>query len=946
MTAPSRAFLTSRVARRVFLLFVVSALVPLALMVLLSMTHVRGALIEQGERRLAADAKAYATAAYGRLLDASDVAGLAVESRADRPDERVALQPFDGLAHLAADGRVTHLGGRAIDFVPTAQERARLDAGLRTLRMTNETGSEQRIVVIVPLGESRARGWALAGLREEYVWGERDGWPASVEFCVIDQVTLSPIFCPGSWSREAASRAAEEGVSSPVKSVAWENAGTPVRSVSWGHFLNAEFGAEDWIVLATQPEDELLKSAVAFRSVFIPAAVLALLAVIWLSLRLIRSTLTPLEQLAEATRRVAVHDFESSVKTDRTDEFGELATAFNAMTRRLGRQFRALNTLAEIDREILSSHNVEHVMQAVLDHMCTLVSAKAVGVVLLDQDNRMLARTSIVRPARGQDVTTFRAAVTNEDHAFLQREPAGTWIEAESAHPECVDAIFDRDVRTAYAHPIVWREALCGSLVFGFTERIGLSDEEETQIREVAARMAVAISSAWRDAQLYAQAHYDSLTGLPNRLLFLDRLSQYVVRCQREATRFALLFIDLDHFKNVNDTQGHSRGDLVLADAAGRLLRCVRSSDTVARLGGDEFAIMLGELARPGEVDRVVQQVLTGLSMPFVLDGQQTHLGASIGVAIFPGDGASAEELLRNADTAMYRAKANGRAQVVFYEERMNREAQERVSLDRELRLALQRDELELHYQPQLDLGTGRIVAAEALIRWRHPERGLVLPDRFISVAEESGLIEDIGRWVFREVCRQDRSFRAHGVVLNRLAANASARELHQPDFVAFVQATMREFDTVAASLEIEVTESLLVQRVADVRRVLDALKACGLTIALDDFGVGFASMASLRDFPFDVVKIDKSFVAGLPDCTHSVAIVTATITISRALGKKVIAEGVESAAQLALLRELGCDYAQGYFIARPMMAEAFVRFMLTKRCSSAARPVEGVMLD
>jgi diguanylate cyclase (GGDEF)-like protein len=936
---PARSFLAGRVARRFFLLFVLAALVPLALMVALSTTHVRGTLIEQGERRLATDAKSYGAAAFGRLLDASDVARLTTVTSAERPGERLALQPFDGLTRMSPDGRATRIAGRTTDFAPTAEERARLRSGLRVLRASRAGEATRRIVIAVPLGADPARGWAVASLRPAYLWGDRDDWPGKVEFCVIDAATLAPIHCPGLPPDESTRRALAERTSANATSVAWESEGTALRSMAWGQFLKAEFGVEEWIVIATQPEDDLLRSTVAFHSVFVPTAVLALLVVGWLSLRLIRWTLTPLERLTEATRRVGAHDFAALVEVDRADEFGELASAFNAMTERLGRQFTALSTLAAIDREILSSHDMEHVMRPVLRHMRTLVPASAVGMLLHDQEDRSLGRLCILRDGAAGDLEAHRVLIGSSEREALQRDHAGAWIVAEPDVPGSLRAILDHDVHAVYVHPIIWREGPCGCLVFGFGGQVGLNDEELQQIRELAARMAVAISSAWRDAQLYAQAHFDSLTGLPNRLLFLDRLSQHVVRCEREGARFALLFIDLDHFKNVNDTQGHSHGDVVLAEAARRLLRCVRASDTVARLGGDEFAVTLAELARPGEVDRVVRKILASLAKPFVADGQQSYLGASIGVAVFPGDGAGAEELLRNADTAMYRAKANGRGQVAFYEEKMNREAQERVSLDRELRIALARGDLVLRFQPQVDLRTGAIAGAEALIRWHHAERGTVMPDVFIPVAEASDLIEDIGRWVIRAVCRQDRDFRRQGVTLGRLSVNASVRELHHADFVGFVQRTMQEFGTSANSLEIEVTETLLVERVAEVRRVLDRLKAAGLTIALDDFGVGFASMASLRDFPFDVVKIDKSFVAGLPDSAHSVAIVTATIAISRALGKKVIAEGIETDAQLELLRKMGCDYAQGYVVAPPMAPEAFVDFMRAAD-RVAARPV------
>lgn len=939
MTRPVTAFFSGRLARRFFLMFVLSALVPLVLMVALSTTHVRGTLIEQGERRLAIDAKTYGAAAFGRLLDAADVARLTAATSGDRPGERLALQPFDGLTRVGPDGRVTHLAGRIAEFAPTAEERARLRSGQRVLRAARATDAGQRIVIAVPLGVDAARGWVVAALRPAFLWGNRDDWPGKVEFCVIDSATLAPIHCPGLRPDEATRRALNERTTARTTSVAWESDGTALRSMAWGQFLKAEFGIEEWTVIATQPEDDLLHSTATFFSVFLPAATIALLVVGWLSLRLIRRTLAPLERLTEATRRVGDHDFSAKVDANRDDELGELATAFNAMTGRLGRQFTALNTLAAIDREILSSHDMDHVMRPLLRHMRALVPASAVGMLLRDQEDKSLGRLCVLRESAHADLENHRVLIGSSDQEALQRDHAGAWIAAETDVPGSLRAILDGNVRAVYVHPIVWREGPCGCLVFGFAGRVDLNDEELTQIRELAARMAVATSSAWRDAQLYAQAHFDSLTGLPNRLLFLDRLSQHVVRCEREGTRFALLFVDLDHFKNVNDTQGHSRGDVVLVEAARRLLRCVRASDTVARLGGDEFAITLAELTRPGEVDRVVRKILASLAKPFVADGQQSYLGASIGVAVFPGDGAGAEELLRNADTAMYRAKANGRGQVAFYEERMNREAQERVSLDRELRIALARGDLVLQYQPQVDLRTGALTGAEALIRWHHAERGTVMPDVFIPVAEASDLIEDIGRWVIRGVCRQDREFRRQGIALGRLSINASPRELHHADFVNFVQRTMQEFGTSPTSLEIEVTETLLVERVAEVRRVLDNLKAAGLTIALDDFGVGFASMASLRDFPFDVVKIDKSFVAGLPDSAHSVAVVTATIAISRALGKKVIAEGIETDAQLELLRTMGCDYAQGFVVAPPMTPEAFVDFMRTADFA-AVRPV------
>ena len=924
-----RAFLASRVARRVFALFVASALVPLGLMALLSMTYVRDTLIEQGQQRLAANAKAYGTAVYGRLLDAADRIQHEGAWGAAPTGEGYSPQLFRSITFVPTSVRSIRLPGRASDIVLTGEEHAGLDLGRPLLRLEANGDADPAMAMIVPLGPSESRRWAVAEIKGDYLWGDRTWWPAGVEFCVADETSRLPIYCPGAWPRDAVRRSAGEATRWAAESIAWNDAGTPMRSALWPQLLKAEFGAGDWLVVASQPEADLLKPAAAFRSIFVPAAAFALLVVIWLSLRLIRSTLAPLESLTQATRRVIAHDFDSRVETTRDDEFGELARAFNSMTGRIGQQFKTLNTMAEIDRAILSSRDVEHVVPTVLRHMCALIPANAVGVMLLDHDNRLLARASVVRPARPDDVTTVRGAITGDDYRKLRSATAGEWITAASQYPKLVKTVLAGDVGAAYAYPILWRETLCGVVAFGFAEAIPFTTEEQTQVQEAAARLGVAISSAWRDAQLYKQAHYDALTGLPNRLLLVDRLSQEIARCQRESTRCALLFIDLDHFKKVNDTQGHSSGDAVLVETARRLAQCVRAADTIARLGGDEFTITFTQLSNAGEVHRGVKEVLAALSQPFDIDGQQTYLGASIGIAVYPEDGKTAADLLKSADTAMYRAKASGRGQAMFFEERMNHEVRERVLLERELHAALDNDEFTLCYQPQMDLRTGRIVGAEALLRWRHPTRGLVSPSRFVPVAEESGLIEQIGRWVIRDVCRQSRAFQARGIALERLSANVSVRQLYKPDFAQHVQASMREFDIAPASLELEVTESLIADRVVEVRGALNELKALGVSIALDDFGTGFASLAYLMEFPVDVVKIDRTFVSGLPAGEHSLAIITAMIAMSHALGKKVVAEGVETDIQLTLLRNLGCDYVQGHLLSKPIPAEEFEQFML-----------------
>jgi predicted signal transduction protein with EAL and GGDEF domain len=375
----------------------------------------------------------------------------------------------------------------------------------------------------------------------------------------------------------------------------------------------------------------------------------------------------------------------------------------------------------------------------------------------------------------------------------------------------------------------------------------------------------------------------------------------------------------------------------VLKEAARRITACVRGSDTVSRLGGDEFTVLLTQIQRLQDAGRIAENIVQALSGKFEVGDQQSFLGASIGIASFPEDGDSPEDLLKNADTAMYRAKSGGRSQAVYFEEKMNAEAVTRLVLDRDLRLAIERGELVMHYQPQLDLRTGAIRGAEALLRWQHPDRGLIPPARFIPLAEESGFIEQIGQWALRETCMQMKAWQAAGLPLAQVAVNVSPRQFRKSGLVDFVRACVAEAGISPGSLEIEITEGLLVEHATVVEGMLGELDAMGIEIALDDFGTGFSSMAYLKRFPVHTIKIDRVFVEGLGRSADSEAIVAAVIAMSHALGKGVIAEGVETDAQLALLRRLDCDEIQGYHLSPALPADLFAAFVRSRTPAGAS---------
>jgi diguanylate cyclase (GGDEF)-like protein/PAS domain S-box-containing protein len=419
--------------------------------------------------------------------------------------------------------------------------------------------------------------------------------------------------------------------------------------------------------------------------------------------------------------------------------------------------------------------------------------------------------------------------------------------------------------------------------------------------------------------QLEYQANYDSLTRLPNRNLLRERLQQLIAR----GVKLAVVFIDLDGFKNVNDSLGHSVGDRLLGVVADRLVRTVQTEDTVARHGGDEFVIVLAELVDEAALIKWMERVRAVVSEPVLLDGTELYVGCSMGASLYPQDGDDVETLMKKADLAMYRAKDMGRNTFQFYQPEMNTRVGARLSLERRLRRALRDGEFLLHYQPQVDIATGRIVGMEALVRWHDPEVGLVPPSAFIPVAEESGLIGALSEWVLREACRQNKAWQDEGLPPARVSVNLSARQFQQRDIAKLVMSILEETGLEPRYLELELTESTIMRNAEEAVVMLNELHALGIGLAIDDFGTGYSSLGYLKRFPVDRLKIDRSFVSDIGASTDDETITSAIIALAHSLELQVIAEGVETAAQLDFLRARSCHEMQGYFFARPMPHEA-----------------------
>ncbi|MCC7485514.1 MAG: EAL domain-containing protein [Burkholderiales bacterium] len=928
-----------RVARRVAGLFVACALLPVALTLALSYGHVRDALLDQRSGQLRDAAETFGAGVFDRLGVAEILGRHAVELLAADP----AMQRMEGLAGYfrtvaVTDGTVWRiLTGR-----PGALPDPRVMGNAvpehteanGALAMASAADGSQGVWIEYPERPAAAQPRKVAvELDPRFLWGSADDLPYMTDVCVLD-ARGEPLYCTA--APPAAALAALRGrmTTSSKGNLAWTADGVRRLSGYRELFLKGKFGAESWAVVATQPEEYATGSVLAVRKVVVPVVVLGLLFAAFLALVQVRRTLGPLRELTEATARIAARDFQVRVASeDRGDEFGTLAAAFNSMSARLGHQFQALEANAEIDGVILSGIDMAQLAAIVLRRAAQLVRSGRCALLLAERGKPGTYRAHT--PEDPEGACGNPVSLSGHESTQLAGGAGGLRICAGDAQP--VAALAAMGIRDGCALPVLLGDELAALLVLEIDRDRKPDHDDLAHLRGLCDRIAVALATARRDEELHRSAYYDALTQLPNRRLGMEQLARAVAGARRNERKLAVMFVDLDGFSAVNDSLGHAAGDRVLVEAAARLRECVRRSDMVARLGGDEFAVVLDEVRGEADAALVAGHVIEALSLPFRAELADAFMSASVGIALFPGDGEGAEELLRHADLAMYQAKQRGRRQLAFFEPSMDAEVQRRLTLDRELRQALPRGEFTLFYQPQLDIASGRVIGAEALIRWIHPERGLVPPGQFIPYAESCALIEDIGAWALRAAAMQYMAWRAQGIAIEHVSVNVAPRQFRNPSLVACVEAALRAAGMPAHALRLEITESSVIDNEGPVEANLAGLVSLGIVLELDDFGTGYASLAYLQRLPVATVKIDQSLVRDIETNEGHRAVVHAAIEMVHALGKTAIAEGVESAEQLALLEKLGCDAAQGYLLSRPVPPEKFAALVTNRPASARA---------
>lgn len=651
-------------------------------------------------------------------------------------------------------------------------------------------------------------------------------------------------------------------------------------------------------LLEQHMHEEVLVSVRNHASIFLLSTLFALITA-W-AVR--RHVTAPLHVLAQASQSMAGGAYDQRLSIASRDELGQLAGAFNDMATNLETRRQIADTaVAELQKS-------EQLLGRIFDTTHILIA-------YLDPDFNFI-RVNRAYAEAGKQPPEF----------FVGKNHFALYPGAE------VETIFRQVVETGrpyttYARPFEYPDQP-GRGVTWWDWTVSPVRDSDGHVSGVVFSL-LEVTERVKAEQRAGYLHlHDELTGLPNRTLLLDRLNQTLIESGRHKREAAVMCLDLDHFKTVNETLGHAAGDALLKQAAERLTQCVRPGDTVARIAGDQFAVVLADMASVDDVGRIIQKLMGCGAKPFSYESHEYFLSVSLGVALFPFDGQDATQLLKSAELAMHQAKERGGNSYQFYSRPMADRAAEQLALSNDMRRALERGEFLLYYQPQVDVASGRIVGAEALIRWKHPERGLVSPATFIPLAEENGLIAPLGEWVLRQACDQLRAWMEAGLPSLRVAVNVSAHQFRHNNLAHSVERALRDCVLPPHRLEIEITESTLVTADGTPLAMLQKISDLGVGISVDDFGTGYSALSYLRRFPIDSVKIDKSFVNDMATDNDAAALVNAIVAMAHGLELKVVAEGVERKDQLALLLAYGCDLAQGFYFSPPLPADEFARLL------------------
>ncbi|MDJ0759399.1 MAG: EAL domain-containing protein [Woeseiaceae bacterium] len=909
------------VGRKIFTLFLIAGVLPVAFTAWLAHHEFSRAAEERVFESLHRTSKSQGLDILSRLMRVEQQA-LQLADMISNAGGRVAdarhflLDDFLSVASLSATGEAKLLHGlRSSEFLSHLSELEPPGSG-RTRLLTDGSGSDVRMAMIVPIDRVDGETALIFRVRPEAIWPDRAAVPHNTTVCVYPATRSESFHCTDS---TGTSTLAIPSTATEASLEVRDIEGSSFVSLQWELFLESRFDSPSWMVGSTQPASYAFESSADFQRVFLPALSAVLVLIALLSFRAIGQSLDPLKRLGDAARALSKGDRESRVNLRTGDEFESLGQTFNVMADRLSSQITMLEAMSEIDKLILNGSDIDAVCEAVCNSLRAITASPCVVTVAASRKGRA-AEAYLVTLVEEQ---AHRSRVTIPDSS-----PTETVGDCRThALTETPDWLDTSGFESAGLSHVAMTPVRVGDRNIGYLAVGGIGDgffleSHQAQLSDLAEHFAVALDALERDRELYRRANFDALTGLPNRQLLQERLAEYLAAREEDSDSGALLYIDLDRFKEINDVFGHSIGDVVLRLVADRIESELGNDGFVARIGGDEFVVVLTDAGSHEQIESMAKTLIARLTDAYSVFGVDHFISASIGVVVIPDDGGGVELLMKNADAAMYRAKEAGRSTFEFFNAELNADGRRRIELERDLRFAISKGQLSLVYQPQYSIQDDSLSGCEALMRWSHPEHGLVSPEEFVQLAEESGLIVELGKWLIERACSNFRDLLDRGVSLNEMSINVSARQLRDQEFVAHVTDTLESFDLDPSLITLEVTETVVAHNKDVVVSLLESLRRTGIRVAIDDFGTGYSSLSYLQNLPFDIIKIDRSFVEKIESDDSSANICTTIIKMAHELGKIVVAEGVETPQQFEFLKKHDCEIVQGYIYSRPLSVD------------------------
>jgi diguanylate cyclase (GGDEF)-like protein len=917
------ALLKSKVARRIFTLFLIAAIIPVTLTGIVSYKYVINILLEEKLKYLGSESKSYGMAIFDRILIAeSQLIGLSenlIHSTSIEVGENQASQEIDTsntplFEKIEIHSNLLHLNSTSVKHL--------LDG--KTLITVKNIGNVNSIIFSRLLNTVQASHLISAEVNRNYIFGDMDIFAGEEDACIIAKGN-GLLNCSNDLLNKLSLPSFRKYFESQdsIRKIQINDKNYII--ASWELFLKGSYNTDSWMIYYTVPSDIIYSSINSFSNLLIPLLLFTVLIISLISINQISKILIPIEKLTALTKDIAKRDFSKKIEFDSNDEFQYLGESFNSMSKELSRQFTVMKAMSNLDRAILTTMNKEKVVEAIFSNLRDYLDYNYASVILLDKNIESIGTLYNYSKSAISVFSSDKINVQINDINLLLNNSDSyihTCERSKLKSVEWLSGVYSEYITTI---AINHENKIIALIVIGHQFIPKLDKEGLRQLEKYTDRVNVALNAIEKEEKLYRQANFDDLTGLPNREHLIDIFNTKTSETLN--INIAVLFIDLDRFKVINDSQGHAIGDKLLVEAAERIKLCIKDIGVLARYGGDEFIVLLTINNDTSYVAKISNKIITELSNLFTIDNYEQYIGASIGIANYPKDGKSWNEILQKADIAMYKAKQSGRGKYLYFSDTMHKDIREKNILEADLFHALEKQEIYMVYQPQIYLATGEISGAETLMRWAHNTKGNIRTDKFITYAEDSGFIIPLGLWAIGTVLKQCEEWQLEERALPKIAINISPKQLRHENFIPEIESLISGFDISTTNIEFEITESLFLNHDASIVDKLYHLNKLGISISIDDFGKGYSSLSYLKNLPVQTLKIDKLFIDDLEKDKDSISIVKTIIIMAKTLNKTVVAEGVETVEQLNILKGLNCDVAQGYYISKPKLAKDVMKY-------------------